>query len=135
MGTSYLACCPAGHRYRGGRKPPTHCNDCGKEYVYHCDKCEQALYEASYSSHPMDGPPGGPRSPPKYCGQCGHRAPWHHWYTPIGSGMKSVAARAWTGFTKMRNGQLIVVVLVVLIVVGALSLREIVELIKSWRGP
>ncbi len=108
------------------------CGICGSEFVSACAGCAAPVLDRFYSpSFVGTGEPVSPVDRPENCTNCGKPFPWNSKSHRLLTTLRVIPVKIWTEFKSLSALHIILLLVVLLVVIGAITWRDLVEILKG----
>jgi hypothetical protein len=108
------------------------CGLCGTEFVVACARCGTAIPETFASAaYVGSGDLVNPPQRPANCTNCGKAFPWSSRLQRIRAGFQTIPGKIWAEFKSLSALHVILLLVVILIIVGAITWHDVVEILKG----
>jgi len=97
-----------------------------------CARCAAPLLD-HFVSPPFvgSGAPVNPPQRPENCTNCGKPFPWNSKLRRLLTGFRVIPAKIWTEFKSLSALHIILLLVIVLVVIGAITWHDLVEILKG----
>jgi hypothetical protein len=100
--------------------------------VLACARCAAPLLDHFVSpSFVGTGEPVNPPQRPENCTNCGKPFPWNSKQHKLLTTLRVIPAKIWTEFKSLSVLHIILLLVLLLVVIGAITWRDLVEILKS----
>jgi hypothetical protein len=108
------------------------CGLCGTEFVVACVRCGTPLPETFASpAYVGTGELVNPPQRPANCTNCGKPFPWNSKPRRFFAWAQAIPGKIWTEFKSLSALHIILLLVILLVIIGAITWRDLVDILKG----